>query len=348
MRPDAADDPSGTAEALLDPLRSRIDLVLFEFLDARRSETAALAPGAGPLVDELLRLLRAGGKRIRPALCYWGYRAAGEPDGEEILRPAAAVELLHTFALIHDDVMDEAPTRRGVQTSSGAFASRNGSGWFSPERFGRAAAILAGDLSAALADELFFEAAFDRELLERVFARFGRMRLEMVAGQFLDVGSGPAGDEDAARRVSRLKTGSYTIEGPLAVGAILGGASEELLSMLSAFGVPLGEAFQIGDDLDAIVGSDRAAEAGGANVVVAIAARLATPAERQMLDDPESRTTEAIRSVVASTGAAFRALELRDQLVRRARAAVDPAMLPEDAAAALHVAVDLVATPEEA
>jgi geranylgeranyl diphosphate synthase, type I len=357
MRPDAADGPQRTAEALLDPLRSRIDDVLSGFLEARRVETTALAPEAAALIDEISRLLRAGGKRIRPVLCYWGNRATGAPDGEAILRPAAALELLHTFALIHDDVMDEASTRRGVETSRVAFSSGSASGEPMPgERVARAAAILAGDLAAALADELFFEAELPRELLDRAFARLGRMRLEMAAGQFLDVmagreagegGAGVGADEETARRISALKTGSYTIEGPLEIGAILGGGSIELLTMLSRFGAPLGEAFQIGDDLDGVVGSDEALEAGGANVVLAIASRLATPAERRMLQDPETRTAEEVRAVVASTGAAFRALELRDSLVRRARGALDASLLPEPALAALEQAADLIAAPED-
>ncbi|MFL5768119.1 MAG: polyprenyl synthetase family protein, partial [Actinomycetota bacterium] len=134
--------------------------------------------------------------------------------------------------------------------------------------------------------------------------------------------------------------------GPLQIGAILGGASIELLTMLSRFGAPLGEAFQIGDDLDGVVGADEHLEAGGANVVLAIAFRLATPAERRMLEDPEARTPAEVRAVVASTGAAFRALELRDSLVRRARSALDPSLLPETALSALEQAADLVGAPE--
>jgi geranylgeranyl diphosphate synthase, type I len=345
MRPDAADGPQRTAEALLDPLRSRVDDVLFRFLDGRRGETAALAPGAAALIDEISRLLRAGGKRLRPALCYWGYRATGALDGEEILRPAAALELLHTFALIHDDVMDDASTRRGVDTTRVAFSS---AGPMPGERVARAAAILAGDLAAALADELFFEAAFPRDVLERAFTRLGRMRLEMAAGQFLDVmaAGAAAADEETARRVSALKTGSYTIQGPLEIGGILGGGSVELLAMLSRFGAPLGEAFQIGDDLDGVVGSNGTLEAGGANVVLAIAARLATPTERRILEDAEGRTADDVRAIVASTGAAFRALELRDTLVRRARGALDPGLLPEEVVLALEQAADLIGSPE--
>jgi geranylgeranyl diphosphate synthase type I len=357
MRPDTTDGASPAAGALLDPLRPRIDRVLLDFLAERRAETVEMAPDAAPLVDEIVRLLRAGGKRIRPALCYWGYRAAGRPDAEEILRPAAALELLHTFALIHDDVMDEAEARRGVEASSGFLAREGAPDPAGAERFGRAAAILVGDLCAALADALLLESAFSPDILASAFRRFNRMRIEMAAGQFLDIGAGTHTDEASVRRVSSLKTGSYTIEGPLHVGAILGAGSIELLAMLSRYGAPLGEAFQIRDDLEAVVGeerartgadigAERAAEVGGANMVVAIAARLATPAERKIILNPSARNPGDLLALVASTGAAFRAAELRDELVAQAREALDPSMLPEDAMRALERVADLIGSPE--
>src|SRR5438128_10791707 len=106
--------PSAVGTALLDELRPRVDAELLAFLDRSRGELAALDRDASLLVDEIERLVRAGGKRVRPAFCYLGHLAAGGIDGPEIVRAAAALELLHTFALIHDDVMDEGPTRRGV------------------------------------------------------------------------------------------------------------------------------------------------------------------------------------------------------------------------------------------
>jgi geranylgeranyl diphosphate synthase type I len=353
MRPDTTDEASRAAEVDLHSLGPRIDRVLFEFLADRRSEIAAVAPESVLLVDEIVRLLRAGGKRVRPALCYWGYRAAGRPDAEEILRPAAALELLHTFALIHDDVMDEAEVRRGVEashrflTGAGATgpAAASGAGGDAGERSGRAAAILVGDLCAALADELLLDASFPPEVIAPAIRRFNRMRMEMAAGQFLDISAGPDADERTVRRISALKTGSYTIEGPLHVGAILGGGSIELLAMLSRFGAPLGEAFQIRDDLEALLrpGGDREV---GANIVVAIAARLATPAERGILENPGVRAPGDVEAIVASTGAAFRAAELRDELVARARAGLDPSVIPDQAMRALEGVAALVASPE--
>src|SRR5437899_3390334 len=134
-------------------LQDRINDVLRSFLSARRQELAWLDPRATEPIDEVIGLFEAGGKRIRPAFCYWGFRAAGGPHGEAILRAAASLELLHTMALIHDDVMDGSATRRGRPTvharQAEAAASR---GQAEPERIGTAVAILGGDLASVLAD----------------------------------------------------------------------------------------------------------------------------------------------------------------------------------------------------
>ncbi|MGZ8566412.1 MAG: polyprenyl synthetase family protein [Actinomycetota bacterium] len=227
-------------------LRDRVDDVLREFLEARRLELGWIDPHAVEPLDELVGLLDAGGKRLRPAFCYWGFRAGGGEDGEPILLAAASFELLHTMALIHDDVMDGTATRRNRPAThirqAGAAADR---GAPDPMRIGAAVAILAGDLAAVLADQLLLEAGFPAERLAASLARYHRMRLEMAAGQFLDLT-----DADAdARRLAFLKGGSYTVLGPLLVGAALGGAPEDVEACLRRFGEPLGQAFQLLDDL---------------------------------------------------------------------------------------------------
>src|SRR6059036_4069620 len=110
------------APAALESVRRRVDEVLASFLLERRESMARMAPEAAAMVDELRRVVEAGGKRIRPAFCYWGYRAGGGEDGEPIVRAAAALELFHTFALVHDDLMDDSDTRRGVPTTQVQFA----------------------------------------------------------------------------------------------------------------------------------------------------------------------------------------------------------------------------------
>ncbi len=235
-------EPALVAPAALEAVRGRVDAVLKAFLAAQRGELSAVAPEAVVLVDELSRLVQAGGKRLRPAFCFWGHRSAGGEDGEPIIRASAALELFHTFAIIHDDVMDASPQRRGVASTLA--------------RHGASVAILAGDLAAVLAERMLRDSGFPPELSIAALRRFDLMRVEMAAGQFLDITDVErlARASDASRsvhpgRVEALKTGSYTVEGPLLIGATLAGGSLEVMACLSRFGRPLGEAFQVRDDV---------------------------------------------------------------------------------------------------
>lgn len=258
--------------------RVRVDEVVTGFLEERRRELRGIHPASVALVDEIERLVRAGGQRLRPAFVYWGYRAAGGSDGPEVLRAAGAVELLHTMALIHDDLMDDTPTRRGVPASHVAV--------------GDAVAILAGDLAAVFADQLLLESGVPASRLLAAQARYHRMRLDMAAGQYLDV----AGVVADAHHTAALKGGAYTVRGPLLLGADLAGGAPPVLDALARFGEPLGRAFQLLDDLrdgEAADGVTRAAT--GALVAEAVAAL-----------DPETlggEATEALGSLAAMVGA---------------------------------------------
>src|SRR5438093_2803906 len=220
------------------------DVCSSDLLARRRDDLADADPVAAELADELRRVVLAGGKRLRPSFCYWGYSAAGAPDGEEIVAASASLELLHTFAIIHDDVMDRSPTRRGQPATHVALARGD-------EHAGVSAAILAGDLAFVLSDQLFGDAGFTGERFMSAFRWYHRMRSEVVAGQYLDVaaarGARPA--EPEVRRIARLKSGGYTVEKPLLIGAALAEAPPELETTLSAYGSSLGEAFQLRDDV---------------------------------------------------------------------------------------------------
>jgi geranylgeranyl diphosphate synthase type I len=232
-------------------LRARVDAGLAAFLDARRDQVGRLDPAASPLVDEVRRLVEAGGKRIRPAFCYWGFRAAGGEDGEAIVRAAASLELLHTMALVHDDLIDGAKERRGVPTTAVWFSERASElgAPGDPADFGNSMAILVGDVSAVWADGLLLASGFPPGELAPALSVYHGMREQMAVGQYLDVG-GPVGDPQVARRAASLKGGSYTVEGPLLIGAALAGGSPSVTVCLSRFGRPLGEAFQLRDDLE--------------------------------------------------------------------------------------------------
>ncbi|HVL91618.1 MAG TPA: polyprenyl synthetase family protein [Actinomycetota bacterium] len=325
-------------------LRARIDEALTGFLSAVRVDVAAADPAALPMIDELSRVVGAGGKRLRPLFCYWGHRAAGGEDSDAIVRAGTALELLHTFAIVHDDIMDGSPLRRGLAASHVAM----GSG-----RFGTSAAILTGDLAFALADRLLLEAGFDAVRLSAAFDWFTRMRLEVIAGQFADLVAAERreADEPAARRIAALKSGAYTVEKPLVIGAALAGATPQVIEALTAFGAPLGEAFQIRDDVlgafgePSVTGKDAEGDLreGKRTVLVAKARAQASAEDRTFLDaalgspDLTDADIERVRDVLRSSGALDATLALIDELHAKALAELEAAPLISDVKQALRV-----------
>jgi geranylgeranyl diphosphate synthase type I len=240
---DAAGEIARNLRAVAD-VRDRVDALLVEVLSDRRAELAGMDPAAATLADELLRVVSSGGKRIRPALCSWAHRATGGSDGPVIDRVAAGLELLHTFALIHDDVMDATDERRGVDSTRARFAKEAPPGT-DPDRYGDAMAVLVGDLAAVLAERLVRTCGAPPSALGLVLERFDRMRMEMAAGQLLDLATPGA----ASPRVAALKTTAYTVEGPVLIGAALAGAAPERERPLRVYARLVGEAFQLRDDV---------------------------------------------------------------------------------------------------
>lgn len=342
-------------------LRSRVTDELVAFLDQERRN---LDIEAEPLLDELEALIVAGGKRLRPVFCYWGYRAAGGADEVGIVRVGASLELLHTFALIHDDVMDQAPLRRSRLSSFRVLAelAQASPHRGDPNRFGVSAAILTGDLALVLSDRMLAHSGFASDALARAADRFDRMRLRTIAGQYLDLLASHRGetDESGARRIGALKSAWYTVADPLAIGALLRTEDDEVMRVLESYGLPLGEAFQIRDDLlglygdPARTGKDRDGDLreGKQTVLVAKARQLASDADRRFLDDHLGRPdlapagAERIRAIVEDTGALRQTRELIDTLAAEAKAALDPGVIAPEAAAELERLADEVVTRE--
>jgi geranylgeranyl diphosphate synthase, type I len=229
----------------------RIEDVLRAFLSDRRAVFAEIDPRAAAPVEEIERLVGAGGKRLRPLCCYWGYRAGGAPDDDRIVRAASALELLHTMAIVHDDLMDEARERRGVASAHVAIeaVARERAFAGDPAKAGSAGALLVGDLAAVFADQLLLASGFPAERLVSALAVYHGTRQEMAAGQWLSM-TGAGRDEATAAHVASLKGGRYTVVGPILMGATLAGAHDGVLGVLDAFAAPLGEAFQLRDDLE--------------------------------------------------------------------------------------------------
>ncbi len=258
------------ATALVDAedLRTRVDALLTEHVDGLLPELVAAGAGAAPLAEALGQML-GGGKRLRAAFCYWSWRAhggePGTPEADAVLRVGAALELFQAAALFHDDVMDDSDTRRGRPAAHRQFAATHAAaGWSGdPDRFGESAAILLGDLALVASEREMVRAVetFDGRRRVRAHAVFERMRTEVTVGQYLDLlaqvlpwGEDPGADEARAREVVVAKAARYSVEHPLLLGAVLAGADDAALGVTSGYGLPLGEAFQLRDDLLGVFG----------------------------------------------------------------------------------------------
>ncbi len=303
--------------------RADLDAALSAFLDSQAERLVPLGADAERLVAEA-RTAVAGGKKFRAAFCHWGFRALSAPEDAEqeraLLRACASLELLHASALAHDDLMDASDTRRGRPATHRALeAEHRSAGWRgNPAQYGAAAAILLGDLLQGWADELLRRCGFGWDRVGPALEVFDLCRTEVIAGQFLDVSVQARGraDVDTAMTVLRYKSAKYSIERPLHVGAALAGGGPEQLAALSGFGLPLGEAFQLRDDLLGVFGDpvttgkpagDDLIE-GKRTVLVALALDAAPPADAALLDrslgtqlsPPE---VERLREVIESSGA---------------------------------------------
>ena len=233
---------SQPAPASLARIAARVEHRLSEVLAAEQARWSTFEADLSEPVGEVARLVLGGGKRLRPAFAHWGYAAAGgDVDDELIVDAGAALELMHAFALFHDDVMDDAASRRGNATTHTVFAQHHRDGGWAGEarRFGEGVAILAGDLSAVFADRLVATAPDTARHL------WHELEVEIDVGQYLDLLGTARGGTDlrVARRIARYKSGKYTIERPLHIGAAVAGRFDELEADLSAYGAPLGEAF---------------------------------------------------------------------------------------------------------
>jgi geranylgeranyl diphosphate synthase type I len=235
-------------QSLLD-VASRVDKRLESLLAVERERWAKVDADLVPPIDEIARLVLAGGKRLRPAFCFWGFvGAGGDPTDELVIDAGAALELLHAFALFHDDVMDGSLTRRGEPTTNAKFEASHGASKLAGEsrRFGDGVAILVGDLAYVYSDQLM------RNASPQAWTIWNELRIELNFGQYLDM-LGSAMNErrrEKAERICRYKSGKYTIERPLHLGALLAAPTrDDLIPVLSTYGLPLGDAFQMRDDV---------------------------------------------------------------------------------------------------
>ena len=325
--------PVASPPASLATIAARVNERLVALVEGERDRWAALdADLAGPF-EEINRMVQAGGKRLRPAFCHWGFvGAGGNAEDPRVVDVGAAFELMHAFALFHDDVMDDAATRRGAPTTHAVYAATHReSGWTGESRrFGEGAAILIGDLAFVLSDELLIGVP------DAVWRMWNELRTELNVGQFLDILGSVRRERrlEKAERIARYKSGKYTIERPLHLGALLAAPdrADTLLPQLSTFGLPLGDAFQMRDDVIGVFGdtAQTGKPVGGDLIegkptpLLARAVALASSEQQQMLDRVgieglDAAGVAAIQQVIVDTGALA---ELEAAIERLADAAV--------------------------
>ncbi len=336
--------------------RADIESTLQEFVATQATWIDALGPDAQSLVEHA-RTSVSGGKRFRAAFCWWGHQAVADPSrptqDRALLRACASLELLHASALVHDDYMDASDVRRGRPATHRAFEQLHRErGWSAgSEQYGAAAAILLGDLLLSWSDELLRTCGLPAERVIDALGYFDLTRSEVVTGQFLDVSAQARGaaDVDTAMTVLRYKSAKYSIERPLHIGAALAGATPGQIAQLSRFGLPLGEAFQLRDDLLGVFGDpsvtgkpagDDLVE-GKRTVLVALALDALPDAEAKVLDaalgtrlSPDE--VAHLCRLVDESGARAQVEAVISRLTERSLAALSAAEVTEPARAVLQ------------
>ncbi len=306
-----------TTPASLTTIARAVDDRLAALLEAETARWGSFDADLVAPIHEIGRLVLAGGKRLRPAFCYWGFvGSGGDARSTSVIDAGGALELLHAFALFHDDVMDGSTTRRGEPTTHTVFIEEHRKGSLAGEarRYGEGVAILVGDLAFVYADLLMKGAS------PEAWAMWNELRVELNFGQYLDmVGSATSERRrEKAERICRYKSGKYTIERPLHLGALLANPTcgDGHLAALSRYGLPLGDAFQMRDDVLGAFGETQVTgkpvgddlREGKPTPLMAIAVSRANASQKKILDlvgsvSLSDAQVEQVQDVIRDTGA---------------------------------------------
>jgi geranylgeranyl diphosphate synthase type I len=340
-------------------IRRDVEAILHSFLDEKSQNIPH--PAARPLVEHLHTLIAAGGKRIRPTLCVVGWHATGRSDRPPtVLHLAAAIEMFHAAAMVHDDIIDRSATRRGhpsahhaLRTQCAAPPGSDTAAWF-----GDSAALILGDLALSWSDQLLYRGGLDAAQLAAVHPLLDTLRSEALIGCYVELLATGRYSDDLGTPVEivRLKSARYTVERPLQLGAVLGGAGRTVLDTCAAYGLPLGEAFQLRDDVLGVFGDTTSTgkpalddlREGKPTLLLALALSHATPGQRELLHrfvgDPslEEEGAATVREILTETGAR-QEVEHRIEAQRlKAVTALHGQDLPADTVGALHDMADAV------
>jgi geranylgeranyl diphosphate synthase type I len=332
---------------VISSFRKRIDAEIETFLDEACGYIRTIGPELLPVSEAMRHFLTDGGKRFRPVLGVIGaISVRGEQPDAAVFKAVAALEFLHACALIHDDVMDGSDTRRGNPSIHRRFEAmhRDSSLAGDSARYGEASAILLGDLALIWADLVLHRSGLTPERLLSVIPIYDELRVELMAGQYLDVHEQSLATTDAARslKVANYKSGKYSIERPLHFGAKLSFADDATLEALSHYGIPIGEAFQLRDDILGVFGdpTETGKPAGDdlreGKRTVLLALATAGSGDAPLLSrvgdpDLDSGSIDQLRDLIISSGALAQVEEMISDRAQRAEAALTSTAIAAEA-----------------
>lgn len=309
----------------LSQFKKEFDRELTKFLTRKINQAKKIDPKVASLVEQIKNMVSAGGKRLRPAFCYFSYKACGGKNEEAILYTSQAIELGHTFALIHDDIIDKAQIRRKKPTIF--------------KVAGLPTAILVGDLAFCLAEEVFTTAPFKDDLIREAKKYFDLSKFEVLGGEYLDVlaTKEETVDEEKIMKILEYKSGKYTIERPLHLGAALTEAPEEVFKVFSRYGIPLGIAFQIKDDILGMFGKEEVIgkpvdsdlrEGKRTLLIIQAVKRIKNKQQKEKLlsllgnKKATRKDLEWVRNLIKETGSLEYSQNLAKELIREAKMAI--------------------------
>lgn len=338
-------------------IRIRVQRDLTDFLAEQTHYLGEIGTELIPAAEAINAFLLDGGKRLRPLFAYCGYVSAGGKDDDAIIRAISSLELLQGCALMHDDLMDASDTRRGKPSIhrlfEGIHKEEELSG--SSANYGASAAILLGDLALVWADQMLHNSGIADAQLIRTLAIYDEMRVEIMAGQFLDIHEQALATQSVARslKIARYKSGKYTVERPLHFGTSLalpaGERRDNFFAMFSEFGLPLGEAFQLRDDLLGVFGDPTLTgkpagddlREGKRTVLMAMTQDRADAKQEAVIAQYfgdrhlDSEGVEALRTIIIETGARDHVEDLVEKLGLTALDALNRDEIPQAAHALL-------------
>jgi geranylgeranyl diphosphate synthase type I len=336
-------------ESLIAHYQAHINESLEVFFDMKIAEAAKLSPYTEDVVVNAKTYTLRSGKRLRPIFFIYGYKCFSDNAIDAVIEASISTELMQSFLLIHDDIMDEDELRRGKPTFHVVYKTlcEEHFGRDSSQKFGENIAILAGDLLEAYGKEVLAHSRFNDEYVNRALRKYAEIVKNVGYGQILDVISSKKGiiTEDELLVIHRLKTAEYTIDGPLQIGALLAGANEGDLQYLSDYGVPLGLAFQIQDDILGLFGSeekigkpvDSDIREGKKTLLVIHALKHCSDEEKEMItrslgnEDVTMDDIEHIKDIVRETGSLEYSKKLVREKITEAIRAIEKAPVREEA-----------------